>query len=344
MKGSSVKIKSIALLAALMMTGCKTTQAPYSEQQVLTVGEDKIYLDEMMYHIMITEFQGKLISSYFGNESDYWESEYEVGTSMSQEKQKEILDNVIKYEIYHDQACKEGLMLDETEMNQVHEIVKSIQQNMSKEQIEATQLSEEDLLEITQKKVLATKYYNAQFNVLNIDPKTIEEKVNLADDLHYSIQYLFTPTQQKDKQGNLVALEDEETQARYEKMQDYKMQLQNAHHINQVMILKEDEQKVQRGEISFSQKNHPFGEEIELIEETKKLKEQEVSKVFKTCKGYYVILKVEDSETIEKRALDKAVKQEKEAQLEKMYEELKAHYSIYINQNVWDKVHIGNMT
>ena len=338
------KIKSIILLSTLLMTGCQMKQVPYSEQHVVTVGEDKIYLDEMMYHIMITEFQGKLISSYLGNEADYWNSEYESGTSMREEKQKEILENAIKYEIYYDQACKEGLTLNETENKQVHEIVKSIQQNISKEQIEATHLSEEALIEITAKKALATKYYNEQFDLLSIDQKAIASKMNEADDLQYTIQYLFMPTWKKDTKGNLVALEDKEIQAQYEKMQHYKIQLQEEQNIDQVTILKEDEQKVQKGEISFSQNKHPFENEIELVEETKKLKEQEISEVFETCKGYYVILKLEGEETSRQKALDQAVQQEKEAQLEKQYEVLKENYSIYINEKVWDKIHIGNMT
>ena len=338
------KIKSVILLGILLVTGCQTKQVPYSEQHVLTVGEDKIYLDEMMYHIMITEFQGKIISSYLGNEADYWNSDYESGTSMREEKHKEILENAIKYEIYYDQACKEGLTLSETENKQVDEIVKSLQQNISKEQLEATQLSEEALIEITKKKTLATKYYNEQFELLSIDQKAIAAKVNESDDLQYTIQYLFMPTWQKDTKGNVVALEDQERQVQYEKMQHYRIQLQKAQHIDQVTILKEDEQKVQKGEISFSQNKHPFEDEIELVEETKKLKEQAVSEVFETCKGYYVILKLEGEETSRQKALEKAIQQEKEAKLEKQYEVLKGNYSIYINQKVWDKVHIGNMT
>lgn len=327
-----IKLVSMSILIGLLIIGCQSKQVSYDQQQVLAIGEDKIYLDEMMYHVMIAEFQGKVIGSYFGSEADYWKSEYEPGISMSEAKQKQILEDTIKYQIYYNEAQKEGLTLSEEEKAQVAKNVASMEQNIGAELVASYELSEEKLTSITEKIALATKYYNEQLDRENAGYGTNQQALS-----EIKIQYLFVPTRMKAESGKIIDLSQEAIDKVYEKMQAYEKQLEEVSSISKISISNEDEELVQKGEISFTEENHPFGEEIEILKESKKIKAGEISPIFSTNKGCYLIQRVENRD-------DHTVSENVQAALEASYEKLKKQYKVTINKGVWNKVHIGSMT
>lgn len=342
MKSRKYRLAVLGLIIGLLMPGCGDQRA-YNEQEVFSINKESVYLDEMLYHVLIAEFQGKVVSSYFGDLKGYWNSEYEPEVSMSEEKHQEILDNVIKYEIYYQKALEDGLKLNEEEKKEASQTVTSMKNNMGEEAIAKTGLSDEQLQHITEKVLLATKYYCKQAELLEIDEESITSGINKEDYEVYKLQYVFIPKNIKDKQGVISRLNQDEINEAIEHMKEYRKELEKISTLDELEVEK-DEFNPSKGEIEFTIKNQPFREETNIVEESQKLNLGDTSQVFETIKGYYVIKRVEskDRNTYEK-AIEETVKEKKEALLDEGYLKLKEDFNIKVNKSVWEKIQIGKM-
>ncbi len=334
----------MSLIVVLVTIGCQSATTPYAQQKVITVGEDEIFMDEMMYHVMIAEFQGKVISSYFGDEAAYWESEYEQGVTMSENKHQQILEDVIKYQIYYNEAQKQGLVLDEAEREQVKNNRESIEKNIGAEAIKATQLSSEKIDNIAEKLALATKYYNLQVAKITVDEEAIRLALHKEDYEIYKIQYVFMPTRRQENNGRIQEMSSEEVEVVYGKMKQYREQLMDLENLTDVILNEEDKGIIQVGETSFREKDNPFGGEIEILEQYKNLNRGGTSEVFKTNLGYYIIRRVQDTVDSYEQAIKEMKDKEIEDKMKEQYERLKQYYKVNVNNTIWNKVEIGSMT
>ena len=333
------------ILIGAMVMGCENTNAAYKEQQILTVGEEVINLDEMMYHVMIAEFQGKVIGSYLGGEKAYWESEYDAGVTMAENKKDEMIDDAIKYQIYYEAAMAEGLTLNESEKEQVFETIKNMKNNIGSEAIAKTQLTDNEIQSITEKIALATKYYREQIAAATIDEEAIRGTINKSEYEKQKLQYLFIPTNRKTADGKLEEVDEETLKGVKETLQDYRQQFVTISKVDKMVVAKEDQGILQSGEIAFDKEDDPFGEEIEIIAQYEKLDDGEISEVFQTKMGCYVIRKVaNDSDAAYEKAVEKAEDAAREELVKQQYEEMKSKYKIKVNDKNWAKIHIGTMT
>ena len=340
-----LRVLCTGILIGAMVVGCGNTNAAYKEQQIIAVGEKAINLDEMMYHVMISEFQGKVIGSYLGGEKAYWESEYEKGVTMAENKKNEIIDDVIKYQIYYEAATKEGLTLDDNEKEQVLETIQNMKNNIGNDAITKTQLTDDQIQTITEKIALATKYYREQIAAATIDEEAVRETINKADYEKQKLQYLFIPTNRKAEDGKVEEVDEETLRGIKEKLQSYRQQFASINKVDKLIIEQEDQGILQSGEIAFDKEEHPFGEEIEIIAQYEGLNEGETSDVFQTKMGCYVIRKVaNNSEAAYEKAVKDAENAVREELVNKQYEDMKSKYKIKINDKNWSQIHIGTMT
>jgi len=332
-----LSILFISLIGVISFSGCQKSVKPYKEQNVVTVGENQIYLDEMMYHIMIAEFQGQLINSYFGNKKDYWEGEHEKGITVSEAMKAQVMEDVIRYEVLYQEAINENMTLTEEEKNIAHSTVMNMQKDIMEQQLTATQLSREDMEAIQEKMALANKYYIESLKRLKVDEETIKKQINLKDYVTYDLQYLFVPT----TKGNLDAMTQEEKKQRYTVINSYLEEAKKIEEFEKIDYEKDKDIGVKSGEVSFIMNEQPFGEEVEILEQVLKLEVGQVSDVFETCKGYYIIKCSQKDDTTQ---YDEVVKAQQQETFDAFYEELKTKYQIKINQPVWKTVKLGYMT
>lgn len=340
------KIKLILVVIIFVITtllgGCQKEELASSQQMVVSIDGQSVNLDEVMYHIMIAEFQGKLIASYFGNEDKYWSSEYEQGITMSQAIKEKVMEDVIKYEIFYRQALEKGMNLSEEEKSAVKEEAMSIKYNITEEALELAQLNEEDLISIGEKIALSTKAYQAFIKSLGADEESIRSSIDTNDYIEYKIQYMFIPTM-KQVANELIPLGDKEKQIAYEKIQGYEALAVESNDFKSIEIKAEDSIKV--GEVRFSETDNEFSEESQIVDVTKQLEINEVSDIFETSRGYYIIKRLADtSELRYDEAVSSEIQKKEEEVILPAYEKLKKNYKIKINQKVWKKIEIGKMT
>lgn len=168
-------------------TGCnKKSEAiditDYKNALVLTVDDSKVYLDELMYHVMITKLQGQLYGAFL-NEENFWDKEYKDGVTMEDVMKKETMDNAIKYELLYQSAIKADYTLSDDEIKICSDQVDSILESVPRDDIKEMQLTEERLLYIQEKIAISTSYYQNNYKGKGIDDEAAYEDIKENHDI-----------------------------------------------------------------------------------------------------------------------------------------------------------------
>ena len=304
----------------ILMSGCSKVDKPKAETLVLKVDDSKIYLDEMLYHVMLAEMQGELYASVVGDDENYWDIKNDDGSTMGEATKKMALDNAIKYELLYNIAMKEGYTLTQEEKELSQSKVDNIFGNIQAEQVQKTELTNDKLLKIQEKIAVATRYYDKYIKTLGVDEAAIKATINIKDYKQYDIQYIFAKKQQY---AELTSLQEVANTA------------------EDLTTLKTDS-KISSGKLSFLEGENTFGEEINLEDVITSMKVGEVSTVVETVKGYYIIKLIDNAST---EKYDSAVKRAAENAITEAFEvdyvAIKKEHKIKIEHKIWDQITMG---
>jgi foldase protein PrsA len=318
---SLIKISLVLTLVVVMAAGCSTKDKPYADTLVLKVDDSKVYLDEMMYHVMLAEMQGQLYASFTGDGKDYWNIKTEDGTTMAEAMKDMAMQNAIRYELFYNMAIDNGYALTDEEKEISKDKVENIKNNIQPEQLQLTELSDEQFVKIQDKIALATKYYDEYVKTLNVDEEAIKATFNPNDYKQYDIQYIFA---KKDEYEALTSLLDTAK-------------------VTEDLTTLTDDSKVSSGKLSFIEGSNTFGEEKLLEETIKTMSNGEVSNIIETNKGYYIIKLIDNTST---EKYDSAVKEAVDSAItdafDKEFTELKKKHNIEIKEKVWKKIKMGS--
>lgn len=309
----------------ILLTGCRNEDKPYDQTLVLTVDDSKVYLDEMMYHVMLEEMYGQLYASYMGigKEEDYWNKVDEAGVTFGEAAKDEAMDNAIRYELFYQLALDAGYSLTVEEMELAQSKADNIKVSVQPEQLKATQLKDEQLLEIQEKIILSTRYYKDYLAQLGIDEQSFKNQMDPEEYTQYDIEYIYGTKDQYEEIATLV---------------------ESSKSAEDITELAKDT-GLNSGKLSFQAGKDTFGEEKNLEEIIVTMEVGEVSDIIETVKGYY-ILRLKDNTLQEfynkavKDAMDKAIVEI----FEPSYKALKEEHKIKINNRVWKKINMGKVT
>lgn len=317
-----VKVSCVlaVMTATLLVNGCsKEEDKAISETVVLTVDDSKVYLDEMMYHVMLAQMQGQLYASLVKEGENYWDIVNEDGKTMKEATKDVAMDNAIKYELLYQLAVNEGYILTDEEITQCQEKTDNIMKNVPAETLSENELTKEEIIAIQEKIALSTRYYNNLLIELNIDETAIRESIDSKQFQQYDIQYIFAQKQDYDALEGI---------------------LESAKTTDDITTLATDS-KFNTGYATFLKGENYFGDETNLEEAILGMQKGEVSDLIETSKGYYII-KLKDNTSTSK--YDDAVKAELEKEVEELftpkYEAIKKEHKITIANKAWDKVEI----
>lgn len=309
----------------ILFSACSKETKPYNQTLVLTVDDAKVYLDEMMYHVMLEEMYGQLYATYMGidHNEDYWNKENETGVTFREAAKDEAMENAIRYELFYQLALKEGYSLTEEDEEQAQSLVDSIQTGVQPEQLKATQLEEDQLVAIQKKIILSTRYYKDYLATLGIDEQSVKDHIDPKDYTQYDIQYIYSS---KDHYEELASLVEP---------------AKSAKDITEL----DESSELNSGKLSFQAGKDTFGEEYELEELIVKMEAGEVSDIVETVKGYYIIKLTDNtSKKLYNQAVQEAMEQAVADVFEPAYQSLKEEHNIKINQRAWKKISMGKET
>lgn len=322
-RNPSFKRKLISVFLMFMViitTGC-STKYPEPDDLVVTIDNSKIYMNEMMYHLMLEKLQGNLYASFLGDEgADYWEIKADNGKTMREVAKDQAMENAIKYELFYQLAIEDGYSLTEEEKSGSMEKVDNILKNIPSEQLEEYGLTKEILIGTQDKITAATIYYNAYVDSL-VNKEAVAGGINKEAYEQYDIEYIYGNLNQKDRIEELlhtIGVED-----------------------NFAELVKNT--SLNAGTLTFLKGTDIFGEEENLEEIITAMEAGSVSDLIETVKGYYIIKLKDNTSTSEyDKAVEEAIDTALSQVFDQSYENLKNGHKIKVNDSVWDQVIIEN--
>ena len=335
------------LLLLPVMAGCSDSASggDLKSQTVITVNDEKIAMDTMMYYIMEQESEYSYDDVYYKATygTSYWDMEVEEedGRIVRDEIKDYILEIAQLYEVFNQEAQKRGYKLTDEDIEEAKSNASSIWENMSEHQKEVTELTEDLLVEIFKKISLATKLYDDVDAGLTVDEEAAKNSVNPEDYKEYSIEIMSLDNIEEDEEGYWVDVPKKKLKKAVKRMEQYRKKLKNGKTMEEVVP--EDEKKITVESLSFIKGDKQLGEELE--EAAVLLENDEHTDIIETDAGYFVI-RMADNESTESydAAVQTAIEDAQTAAFEAAYNEIKKAYKVEINHDVWDQVVIGNLT
>ncbi len=308
---------AVIIMTLVIMSGCEKNIS-YRDTVAFTLDGSKVYLNEMMYHVLLARMQEEMYTSYIGNESgnDIGKEAVKDKGSENKELKKALkeaaIEDALRYQIFYELSRQKGFSLTEEEKGQCQERVKSIMLNFGEENLQSYGLDEETLTAVQEKILLASRYYENYLNEFPINKEEISNDMDRSSFRQYEIAYLYGTKSDKEKISSLL------TRAQTEDFEE---------------ISKDS--GIKAGTLTFLAGKGTFGEEEILEEKITAMQEGEVQGLIETVNGYYIIkLQKNSSEEAFENAVDAEFEKQRNAAAQKDYKTLKAEHSIHFNKKL----------
>jgi len=326
----------------------------FKPKVVVTVGDKKLTLDDMMYSIY------ELESNYLPYDEWYqsmtgksiWEADYQSeagtmsGVSNSIGWKQELLNTEVQYEILYQKAVDAKYELTEDEKKDAKEKAEKELEGLSWLQKVQLNISASKLTDRFEKRALADRFKEDQQETLNkdVDEAAAIADISEKDYRQYDIQYYYAPLTTSTEEGETKNLTDDEKKELAKKMEDIASKAKTAEDFT--TLIGEDESSITlEKEGNFTEKD---GWSYVSEDNLKKIKEMENGEVSKAIldENYYVVVKMVNNNSDEayKNACDDAVKTKQNEAYQTWYEKEEESYDVVVNTDIWTDVTIGTVT
>ncbi|MCI8466336.1 MAG: hypothetical protein HFI63_10890 [Lachnospiraceae bacterium] len=170
-----------AAVAVFMLgasAGCgrtRVTLEKYPDTVVATLGDTKIYLDEVNYMARASQYTNELYYAMYGMDpSTMWQSDLGTGTTMETYSKESVMKGVYQTYVLKAKAEELGIALSEDELKKVDEAASQTMKDMDEAVKDATNITEERLKEIITANALAMKAY--QEAIKDVDTEVSDEE------------------------------------------------------------------------------------------------------------------------------------------------------------------------
>ena len=331
------------ILSMTLITGCsKKGGSENSKKLAVTVGDSKIYLDEMMYYIFMNEYQldqyDQMYKAYMG--TSYWDMEYSEGVTMRDFAKTSTMDMAVQYEILYTEAKKAGYKLTKEEKDTIPTNVDQFMGVITEEQTKKTGLTKEVVEKILEKLMVTSRYIQDTIDKFDIDDEGIKAAVNKDELRQYNTEALYISTSTVDDKGQSKEFTKDEKADAKKKLEAV---LEKAKGGDDFAKIVEGKEEIQNQQKNFVVGQGAVSEEYEKL--AKGLKNDEVTDVVEAADGYYIIKMVNNnSDEAYQAQVEQKISEEEQKQFEAEYEKIKKDYKITINDEVWDGIVMGETT
>ncbi|MBO5198235.1 MAG: peptidyl-prolyl cis-trans isomerase [Lachnospiraceae bacterium] len=344
---------------ALLGSGCGKKEAgtimeQYEGKVAVTINDKKVMMPDVMYQIFGTEINGNYYDSfyqtYYG--MSFWDQSYtdeETGETMSMRDylREQTMEGIVMQEVLAMQAEKEGISLDEDEIAEYQAEITSLLEQIGTEEEEDSfayiGFTKENLEEQFQVMALGAKYYGMLEESFDIDEEAIRAEMNYEDYREYVTEYLFAPTVEYDDEYNMVALAEEELEKNQSVMEEALALVKEGKDFETIVAELVENGDIATSTLSFTKDD--LSAEDEYIDAAMTLAVGECTEIVETEYGFYIIKLTDDeSQAAYEEAVTEAVETKLSEAVLAKYEEIKAGYTVTVNNEVWDALVFGNVT
>lgn len=338
----------VLAIGMIFATGCsKKDEASTANQLVVTVGDQKVYLDEMMYYILTMESNAnqyeQLYQQYYG--TSYWDMEVEEGVTVRDQMKDYVMDTAVMYTILYNKAVTEGYTLTDEEKTTAETNAETLMSQIPEEQLKITGFTKESLIAVQEKLALGERYYNDLIEGFDIDDQAITDTISKEDNRQYNTEYLTVSTVSYDESYQQVALTDEEKAAAKEAITSALEKAKAGDAFADIATaLTTDDVTVSNSTLNFVKDDG--GTEAEYQEAAVKLDNDAIADgIIETDTAFYVIKMVDNNSTESyDTAVQEAITNAENDAFTTKYEEIKKEYTITENAEVWDNIVMGKTT
>ena len=308
---------------------------------VVTVGEQQVYLDTMLYFIYSMETKGAYSEEYYQEiyGTGFWELEYAKDYTMRDLYKDYAMDSAVQYVILANEAKKQGLSLTDAEKAENYAYALTVISSCTPEQLEKSGMTAEAVAATTEMMALAEKYYQYFTGNLTISLEEIKAGIDPADYKEYETEYWYIATSKYDEEYNVLSFTESEKAAVMQKMEAVHEELLSGKTTD--LLQKEYGELLHETRIFLEQGE---GAEKAYKEAAAELAVGEYSLPVQTEYGIYVIKMIDDAcMNSYNAAVEEAYATAVRDAFDSWYEETKASYTITVNEAVWEKIVLGNM-
>jgi len=333
------KIRFTSLLLAIVMVLSMTLLAgcgKKSEDVVVTINDEEIYLSEAMYYIYYTELELGL--SY---NSEYWDTVDEEGNAYSDLVKEFIMESMVNSHILYKEGQKAGIEINSDVETQLKTGAVDFYNSLSDQLKEITGLNERSIYDILVKHYIFQMQQNNIVSNIEIDTEAIKAEFNRDEYRYYTTQYLHIPFVTTDDDNNQVELSDEEKATAKATLEKALEDIKSGKDFEEVTKEYED--------IKMSSANFLPGKEsvvdVEYQNIAMELENEEITDVVETKNGYYIIrMENNNSDLYYNAVVYEATVQKQSELFNEELEAIKAEYTVTVNEEVWDQIKFGRTT
>lgn len=337
----------------------------FKPRLVMTVGDEKVYMDDAMYYIYQTEanysFYDQFYRSYYG--SSYWDITGDSGVSNRESAKTEVQQAIQMSNVLYQEAVKAGYKVNDDDKKKAAKDVKDIRKNLSLEAKNKTGLTKGALTKAIEKRNCVDRYKQDIIDGFDIDDQKIRDGVKKEDFRQYDVQYYFISTKSYDDEGKEKKL-DKKTLEKYKaemeelaqkaKTEDFGKLTPEAEKATKEAAedaAAKDDSKEEKSKYNstytadgkFVVGDNTFTSDVEEV--LTKLENDQISDVIEAEDGYYLVKMINnnDDEAYENEVKNQ-ISTEETNKFNEWYGEKSKDYKITMNNKVWDDVVMGNMT
>ncbi|MBQ4563839.1 MAG: SurA N-terminal domain-containing protein [Lachnospiraceae bacterium] len=196
----------LAVLMVVTLVGCgsKVKTSEYGTTEVIKLGGQSIYLDELNYYVRTNQYEMEKDNYLTDNGVKTWDQEINFYDIIIYTLKEELLFQSVselrQVYVLCDQAAKEKITLTADEEAKVAQAAKDFLANSEEDLLELINLSEARLVEILRRNALANKMYEA--SIADVDTEVTKEEA-----LKYDVSYIYI------SKDNLAKIKDLEKDA-----------------------------------------------------------------------------------------------------------------------------------
>lgn len=312
---------------------------------ILTVNNEKVYLNDAMYYIYNAEASATMYDSIYQQlyGSSYWDYVDDDGNTGSDLAKTEVMNNLTKDTVIYLMATDEGYTISDEDKTSGQEQYTALEKNLSAKQKLEPGMSKKELTNALTKKALVDRYKKDVIASCNLDYDSIKGEISKKDYREYDVQYYYVSTVTTDDENNQKEVSAEEKAAALEKIQSIAKTAATAEDFTKVVDTETDTSVTFKEDGSFIEKDGSFGDAMD--KKVKAMKNDEVSGVLEGDDGYYVVKMIDNNSTASyDKAVEDAVSSAEDEAFQGKYDEKSSNYTTTVNDDVWDLITLGNYT
>lgn len=291
-----------------------------TDATILTVGDVKVPYNEVMVYVLL------LKDLYEPNFTDViWDYKLDTGITLGEMAKEEVLNQIIQLKIMAMEAQNLETVLTDDELIEIENYANEYLAGIIEEDREKYGITYDTVFGVCKDNYLSEKVFDVV--TMNVDTSISDEEAKQV-----TVWQIEVSTSSEDKNGNVIALSDEEKEAALNKAKKLLKKVKKEEDFYTFALSNSDDSIVEYT-IGKGDKSDAYIDAAFALEEGK------ISKVIEDESGYYILYCVDSfNEDATAQKKEEIISKRQDKAFQKLYKEWLENYKVKIKQEIWDEI------